>query len=56
MAHTTQTATQPMIHPAVAQARGGGLGFDASLLDTFDGTWHAYQTALLERVFGRATP
>lgn len=54
MAHTTQTATQPPSHAAFAQA--SGLGFDPGVLDTFDGTWHAYRTALLERLFGRTTP
>ena len=54
MAYQTQTA--PQAPSLAAFAAGNGLGFDPSVLETFDGTWHAYRTALLERVFGRATP
>lgn len=54
MPQATETAYK---HPIrAAYAPDTALAFDQSVLETFDGTWHAYRNALLERVFGRATP
>ena len=54
MPHATQTAPK---HPIrAAYTPDTALSFDHGVLETFDGTWQAYRTALLERVFGRATP